>query len=71
MIFLKIKSVLIVQFYLLITLSVIIAEKLEITVAYTDGLIANGGISTDVFKKELGPEETKYFFDNIFFGTVK
>ncbi len=47
------------------------AEKLAITVEYTDGLIEKGGISTDVFKKELGPEETKKFFDNIFFGTAK
>lgn len=47
------------------------AQKKEITVAYTDGLIEKGGISTDVFKKELGPEETKNFFDNIFFGTAK
>lgn len=47
------------------------AEKLDITVEYTDGLIEKGGISTDVFKKELGPEETKKFFDNIFFGTAK
>ena len=47
------------------------AEKLAITVTYTDGLIEKGGISTDVFKKELGNEETKRFFDNIFFGTAK
>lgn len=47
------------------------AKKKEITVAYTDGLIEQGGISTDVFKKQLGPEETKKFFDNIFFGTAK
>lgn len=47
------------------------AEKLAITVDYTDGLIEKGGISTDVFKKELGPEETKNFFDHIFFGTTK
>ena len=46
-------------------------KKLDITVKYTDGLIEKGGISTDVFKKELGPEETKKFFDNIFFGTAK
>lgn len=46
------------------------AEKLAITVAYTDGLIEKGGISTDVFKKELGDEETKKFFDNVFFGTA-
>ena len=47
------------------------AEKIAITVAYTDGLIEKGGISTDVFKDELGDEETKLFFDNIFFGTAK
>lgn len=47
------------------------AKKLDITVKYTDGLIKKGGISTDVFKKQLGPEETKRFFDNIFFGTAK
>lgn len=46
------------------------AEKLSITQKYTDGLIEKGGISTDVFKKELGAEETKKFFDNIFFGTA-
>lgn len=46
------------------------AEKLAITVAYTDGLIEKGGISTDVFKKELGAEETKKFFDQVFFGTA-
>lgn len=46
------------------------AEKIAITVEYTDGLIEKGGISTDVFKDELGEEETKKFFDNIFFGTA-
>jgi len=45
-------------------------EKLAITVEYTDGLIEKGGISTDVFKKELGDEETKKFFDKVFFGTA-
>ena len=44
-------------------------EKLTITVNYTDGLITNGGISTDVFKNALGPEITKKFFDAVFFGT--
>ena len=44
-------------------------EKLAITVEYTDGLIEKGGISTDVFKKELGDAETKKFFDTVFFGT--
>ncbi|MBQ6887127.1 MAG: hypothetical protein IJN54_06405 [Lachnospiraceae bacterium] len=45
-------------------------EKLDITLKYTDGLIEKGGISTDVFKKALGDEETKKFFDNVFFGTM-
>ena len=45
-------------------------EKLTITVNYTDGLITNGGISTDVFKNALGPEVTKDFFDSVFFGTA-
>ncbi len=47
------------------------AEKQAITLAYTDGLIEKGGISTDVFKKELGAEETKNFFDQVFFGTLR
>ena len=45
-------------------------EKLEITTAYTNGLIENGGVSTDVFKKQLGAEETKKFFDQVLFGTA-
>ena len=45
------------------------AAKKEITLEYTDGLIEKGGISTDVFKKELGEEKTKHFFDTVFFGT--
>lgn len=45
-------------------------EKMEITMEYTDGLIANGGISTDVFKDSLGEEKTKHFFDTVFFGTL-
>ena len=44
-------------------------EKQTITVEYTDGLIEKGGISTDVFKNSLGDEETKRFFDKVFFGT--
>ncbi len=46
------------------------AEKLAITVDYTDGLIEKGGISTDVFKSALGAETTKDFFDRVFFGTT-
>lgn len=46
------------------------ADKQAITQEYTNGLIEKGGISTDVFKKALGEEETKKFFDNVFFGTA-
>lgn len=46
------------------------AEKIAITINYTDGLIEKGGISTDVFKEQLGAEETKKFFDKVFFGTA-
>jgi len=45
------------------------SAKIAITVEYTDGLIEKGGISTDVFKKQLGDAETKKFFDEVFFGT--
>lgn len=45
------------------------ADKISVTVEYTDGLIEKGGISTDVFKQQLGEAETKKFFDNVFFGT--
>ncbi len=46
------------------------ATKKSITIDYTNGLVEKGGISTDVFKKELGEETTKRFFDQVFFGTA-
>ena len=46
------------------------STKKSITLAYTDGLIEKGGISTDIFKKSLGDEKTKEFFDTIFFGSA-
>jgi hypothetical protein len=45
------------------------AEKLALTLEYTDSLISKGGVSTDVFKKVLGEEKTKKFFGKVFFGT--
>ncbi len=45
------------------------ATKLSITLDYTNGLVEKGGISTDVFKNSLGDEETKQFFNKVFFGT--
>ena len=45
--------------------------KNEITKDYTDGLISNGGISTDMFKASLGEEVTRDFFSKVLFGTGK
>ena len=45
------------------------AEKRELTQQYADNLISKSGVSTDVFKKQLGDEKTKEFFDKVFFGT--
>lgn len=45
-------------------------KKWELTQAYTDGLVDNGGVSTDVFKAVIGPESTKKFFNSVFFGTT-
>lgn len=45
------------------------ARQLEITQEYSDGLIKNGGVSTNVFKKALGEEKTRDFFDQVFFGS--
>lgn len=36
---------------------------------YVEGLLKNGGPSTDIFKKELGEEKTAYLFRKILFGT--
>ena len=46
------------------------AKQLENTKRYSDGLIDKGGVSTDVFKKALGEEKTRDFFDKVFFGTA-
>ena len=46
------------------------AEKIQITMDYTDGLIERGGISTDMFKSAFGNDKTKDFFDRVFFGTA-
>lgn len=47
------------------------SDKLALTQEYSDNLISKGGVSTDVFKKALGEEKTKEFFDKVFFGTEK
>ena len=45
------------------------ASQLEIIESYSNGLIENGGISTDFFKKNLGEDTTRDFFNKTFFGT--
>lgn len=42
--------------------------KLEKAAYYVNGLLRNGGPSTDVFKKELGDEKTEKLFNNVLFG---
>lgn len=44
--------------------------KRKIVQEYSDRLIAEGGVSTTMFKKYLGEEVTKDFFDKVFFGTA-
>ncbi len=44
------------------------AAKREKTAAYVNGLLAQGGPSTDVFRKALGTERTAALFRNVLFG---
>ncbi len=44
-------------------------KKREKTNAYVEGLLKNGGPSTDVFKKALGEEKTAELFRTVLFGT--
>ena len=45
------------------------AAKREKASYYVEGLLTNGGPSTDVFKKTLGEEKTANLFRNVLFGT--
>lgn len=45
------------------------AAQLAIIEEYSNGLIEKGGVSTDVFKKALGEDTTRDFFNKVFFGT--
>ena len=47
------------------------AAKLERASVYVEGLLTNGGPSTDVFKKALGAEKTAELFRRVLFGTVE
>ncbi len=44
-------------------------KKQEKASVYVEGLLKNGGPSTDVFKKSVGEEKTANLFRNILFGT--
>lgn len=46
-----------------------VKDKAKVCKDYSDGLIANGGISTDFFKSAFGEDVTRDFFDKSFFGT--
>ena len=46
-----------------------ITAQINVIKTYSDGLIKNGGVSTDFFKKNLGEDTTRDFFDKAFFGT--
>ena len=43
--------------------------KLEKSSVYVEGLLKNGGPSTDIFKKGIGTEKTSDLFRRILFGT--
>jgi len=43
------------------------AEKIALQKTYSNGLIENGGISTDTFVKALGADATRAFFDKVLF----
>lgn len=43
-------------------------KKRELTLSYVNGLLEQGGPSTDVFKKELGQETTERLFKKVLFG---
>jgi len=44
------------------------ARKWQINKGYSDGLIDEGGVSTDLWTAALGAENVRRFFDEVFFG---
>ncbi len=46
----------------------ILAEKAKRSNAYIDGLLVNGGASTDAFLKKYGKERTAQLFNDVLFG---
>ncbi|MBR2281690.1 MAG: hypothetical protein IJ863_03600 [Spirochaetales bacterium] len=51
-----------------ITDPTVLAEKTKRCNAYVDGLLANGGPSTDVFLKKYGKERTAQLYHDVLFG---
>lgn len=49
--------------------AVLPAEKNPLNASYVDGLLENGGASTDLFLKRLGKEKTSILFHRFLFGT--
>ncbi len=47
------------------------AGKKEKASVYVEGLLSNGGPSTDVFKKGIGNEKTAFLFRKFLFGTAR
>ncbi len=47
------------------------AAKREKASVYVEGLLKNGGPSTDVFSKALGQEKTEWVFRSALFGTIR
>ena len=45
-----------------------VEKKKELSAKYVDGLLSQGGPSTDVFKKALGEEKTAKLFRKVLFG---
>jgi len=43
-------------------------QKNALSAAYVDGLLSQGGPSTDVFQKAFGKEKTEELFKNVLFG---
>jgi hypothetical protein len=45
-----------------------VVKKKELSKEYVEGLLREGGPSTDVFKKALGEEKTAKLFREVLFG---
>ena len=45
-----------------------LVRKWELNKNYSDRLIDEGGVSTDLWVAAIGPENTRRFFDEVFFG---